>query len=72
MDPNTPFRRAARAIYFMPEADFGPAWTDAAPMIETQLRNEIDPEAIIKACVPGGQICDPQVVADAIRDYFNR
>lgn len=29
-----------------------------------------DPEKIIKACLPGGSSCDPQQVADAIRDYF--
>jgi hypothetical protein len=29
-----------------------------------------DLEAMLAACVPGGSICDPQQVADAIRDYF--
>lgn len=28
-----------------------------------------DTEALIRACVPGGSICDPQQVADAIRAY---
>ena len=28
-----------------------------------------DAEALIRACVPGGSICDPQQVADAIRAY---
>ena len=28
-------------------------------------------EDMIAACVPGGSICDPQVVADAIRGYFS-
>ena len=29
-----------------------------------------DLEAMLAACVPGGSICDPQQIADAIRDYF--
>lgn len=28
-----------------------------------------DAEALIMACIPGGSICDPQQVADAIREY---
>lgn len=27
-------------------------------------------EEICKACIPGGQSCDPQQVADAIREFF--
>ena len=30
----------------------------------------IDVERLIRECVPGGSICDPQQVADAIRRYF--
>lgn len=29
-----------------------------------------DIEAMLKACIPGGSVCDPQVVADNIRTYF--
>jgi hypothetical protein len=29
-----------------------------------------DVEAMLKTCVPGGSICDPQQVADSIRAYF--
>jgi hypothetical protein len=31
-----------------------------------------DAEALIRECVPGGSICDPQQVADNIREYFGR
>lgn len=31
-----------------------------------------DAEALIRECVPGGSICDPQQVADNIREYFSR
>lgn len=31
-----------------------------------------DPEKLIAACVPGGSICDPQQVADAIRAFMAR
>jgi hypothetical protein len=30
----------------------------------------VDPEDLILKCVPGGDSCDPQGVADAIREYF--
>ena len=30
----------------------------------------IDVEKLICKCVPGGDICDPQEVADSIREYF--
>lgn len=30
----------------------------------------IDVEAMLRACVPGGSICDPQKVADSIREYY--
>lgn len=33
--------------------------------------NSIDVEALIAACLPGGQSCDPQQVADDIRRYCN-
>lgn len=36
------------------------AWQAAQPNVED----------LIRTCVPGGSICDPQQVADAIRDYF--
>jgi 6-phosphogluconate dehydrogenase (decarboxylating) len=35
-----------------------------------RLRARGDAEAIILACVPGGSICDPQEVADAIREFL--
>jgi hypothetical protein len=31
-----------------------------------------DAEALIRVCVPGGSVCDPQQVADSIREYFGR
>ena len=34
------------------------------------LRELLNPEKIIQSCVPGGSICDPQEVADSIREYF--
>ena len=30
----------------------------------------IDPEDLIRSVLPGGYSCDPQVIADNIRDYF--
>ena len=34
------------------------------------VASDIDVERLIRECVPGGSICDPQQVADAIRRYF--
>ncbi|MBR8435702.1 hypothetical protein KDW37_33625 [Burkholderia cenocepacia] len=31
----------------------------------------IDVDAMLRACVPGGDICDPQRIADAIREWFD-
>lgn len=28
-----------------------------------------DVEAMMEACIPGGSVCDPQCIADAIREY---
>lgn len=36
------------------------------------VANNIDAESLIAACIPGGSICDPQQVADAIREYLRR
>ncbi len=33
--------------------------------------SSIDVEKLIAACVPGGDLCDPQQVADNIRRYCN-
>jgi hypothetical protein len=33
--------------------------------------SSIDVEKLIAACVPGGNVCDPQEVADNIRRYCN-
>jgi len=41
----------------------------AAPHIATQLV-PIDAQELIESCVPCGSICDPQNVADAIREYM--
>lgn len=38
--------------------------------VKVDARPSIDVEAMLTACVPGGSICDPQQVADAIRAYF--
>ncbi len=37
----------------------------------TQADARIDVEAMLRACVPGGNICDPQRIADSIREWFN-
>ena len=37
----------------------------AAPRVPS-----LDVEGLIRTCVPGGQSCDPQGVADAIREWF--
>lgn len=44
-------------------------YPQSAPHIATQIV-PIDPQELIDACVPGGAVCDPQVVEDAIRLYF--
>jgi hypothetical protein len=43
-----------------------------APMPEDRMQEavSVDPEDLILKCVPGGDCCDPQQVADAIRGYF--
>jgi hypothetical protein len=35
-----------------------------------RLRILLDPDKIIAECVPGGDICDPQQVADSLRAYI--
>ncbi|PAJ87956.1 hypothetical protein [Burkholderia ubonensis] len=34
------------------------------------ISDGIDVEAMLRACVPGGDVCDPQRVADSIRAWF--
>ena len=34
------------------------------------INHNFDIEKLIIKCVPGGDICDPQEVADNIREYF--
>lgn len=34
------------------------------------LLRQIDVEELILSCVPSGRPCDPEMVADAIREYF--
>lgn len=46
-----------RRVYYAPQ----PAQADA----------RIDVEAMLHACVPGGDICDPQRIADSIREWFD-
>lgn len=36
-----------------------------------RLREILDPDRLISACVPGGDICDPQQIADAVRGYLS-
>ncbi|QND94335.1 hypothetical protein SY91_01734 [Burkholderia cenocepacia] len=36
-----------------------------------QADARIDVEAMLRACVPGGDICDPQRIADSIREWFD-
>lgn len=42
----------------------------AAPQ-PAQADARIDVEALLRACVPGGDICDPQRIADSIREWFD-
>ncbi|TES73977.1 hypothetical protein E2P84_20445 [Burkholderia cepacia] len=48
---------------------------DAPPLTMTilpaQADARIDVEAMLRACVPGGDICDPQRIADSIREWFD-
>jgi len=37
----------------------------------TRAEQRFDIEDIIRACVPGAATCDPSVVADAIREWFD-
>lgn len=37
--------------------------------LASQPAQALDVEAMLKACVPGGSVCDPQQVADAIREW---
>jgi hypothetical protein len=37
-----------------------------------RLREVLDPDSLIAACVPGGDICDPQQVADNIREHLTK
>jgi hypothetical protein len=46
---------------------------DLAPTPSAQeevVRLPIDVQAMLETCVPGGNICDPQSVADSIRAWF--
>lgn len=42
---------------------------DGFDTAEWRRNYQFDVEALIRECVPGGSICDPQAVADAIRAY---
>lgn len=42
----------------------------AAPQ-PAQADARIDVEAMLRDCVPGGSICDPQRIADSIREWFD-
>ena len=35
-----------------------------------EIQTDSECEKIILECVPGGNVCDPQTVADNIRDFF--
>lgn len=54
------------------DCDNGCAYPGALPYpSETQSSDSRDiAEAIIRDCIPGGQICDPQEIADNIRTWF--
>jgi hypothetical protein len=45
---------------------------DWTVLVQAGIAPPTDAEALIRECVPGGDICDPQQVADNIRDYFGR
>jgi hypothetical protein len=43
----------------------------ASPQPPAQAAAALDVESMLRACVPGGDICDPQRIADAIREWFD-
>lgn len=38
--------------------------------MKTKEEQRFDIDAMLAACIPGGDTCDPQEVADAIREWF--
>lgn len=55
------------------ERDSRRAWERAIATVQqpAQADARIDVEAMLRACVPGGDICDPQRIADSIREWFD-
>ncbi|WP_321853141.1 hypothetical protein [Burkholderia cenocepacia] len=56
------------------DIDIGAAIRDAWKRLSgssAQADARIDVEAMLRACVPGGDICDPQRIADSIREWFD-
>ncbi|WP_254228643.1 hypothetical protein [Burkholderia cenocepacia] len=55
------------------ERDSRRAWERAIATVQqpAQADARIDVEALLRACVPGGDICDPQRIADSIREWFD-
>ncbi|MBR7942321.1 hypothetical protein [Burkholderia cenocepacia] len=52
-----------------PDAIYEAAFAAAPQPAQADAR--IDVEAMLRACVPGGDICDPQRIADSIREWFD-
>ena len=48
----------------------GSLMLEAADILSTPPPAPTDVERMIRECVPGGQSCDPQQVADALRSWF--
>ncbi|WP_321929871.1 Lar family restriction alleviation protein [Burkholderia cenocepacia] len=56
------------------DIDIGAAIRDAWKRLSgtpAQADARVDVEAMLRACVPGGDICDPQRIADSIREWFD-
>lgn len=51
---------------WMDHADFA----KARPIRTHSNAKAVDVESLIASCVPGGSVCDPQAVADNIREWF--
>jgi hypothetical protein len=71
LDPSPTFREFLRDLAI---ADRTASLAETPPVAEPAVAETpaapFDIETMLATCVPGGSLCDPQAVADAIRDYF--
>ena len=65
--------REAAALIRQQQAAIQAAWQAGLDegRIQARAQHPLDIEAMLRECVPGGSIVDPQVVADSIRSYFD-